>query len=217
MEESDADMCKIMLELHLGALHSSYPADLSLTQSSKGSGCGAISFSARCFVPEDLQRRGIRGSEVDRAGSSLSAAGSSSGDASGPVREVFCRVLPQPPVLPAADTIMVALKTAKLHDGDGSVGTLPEALGLMYGGVHVVYSGQPSTIGAAGPGARREEGGTAEEKATRAPSSTPRLVPCTRLHAGLIPLYAPIVESTDGIFLVRLLPGLDIASWGDIS
>lgn len=196
------------LSVHLGALYSR-PAELSSTQSS--STCGVTSFSARVLhsASRVLQRSASssRGSEVvDPVDSSLPAAEEgASHKASGPVREVFCRVLPQPPVSPASRTA-APLKTSAQRPGEGSADTLSEALGLMYGGVHVVYSPQPPTVGVAGLGAP-EEGGTGERKAARPPSSTPHLVPCPRLHAGLIPLYAPVVESADGTFLVRRLRG----------
>lgn len=201
MMESDADVCERLLALHLGALYSC-PAELTLahsksTNNTQGSTCGPTSFSARCFLPEELQRGASRGCEVNPADSTLLAAEDAPENASGPVREVFCTVLPQ---LESPADAMAGFKTGR---DDGSMG-LSEALGLMYGGVHVVYSPRPSTIGAAGAGSR-EEGGAMEEKAARPWSATPHLVPCSRFHAGLIPLYAPVVESADGTFLVRSL------------
>lgn len=198
MEDSDVDVRETVLSLHLGALYSC-PAELQTKKSNLSTRGGTSAFSARCFLPAagELQRRGANGgsSEVNPADSSLSAAKDASDNAYGPVREVFCRVVPRPPVSAADRT--AALNTAGRHD-DGSLGTLSEALGLIYGGVHVINSQQPSITVAAGPEAR-EEGG-----AVRPPSSsTPQLVPCNRLHAGLSPLYAPVVESTDGTFLVR--------------
>lgn len=207
MEESDVDVRVSMLALHLGALYSC-PAELPLTESKSSNTCGATPSSALCLLPEELQRSSSRGSQVDPTDGSLSSAEDTPDSASGPVREVFCRVLPHSPAGPPAADATAGLKTANRNDDDGYQDTLSEALGLMYGGVHVAHSPQPSTIGAAGPGAR-EEGGTAEEKAARPPpsSSTPHLhlVPCTRLHAGLVQLYAPVVESADGTFLVRRL------------
>lgn len=200
MEDSDVDVRKNVLAFHVGALYSC-PAELPLPQSANSTCGGTSAFSARCFLPGELTRGANRGSEVNRADSSLPSAEGASGNASGPIKEVFCRVLPQPPVSRADKP--AALDTAERHD-HGSLNTLSGALGLMYGGVYVVYSPQPSTIGHSGLGAP-EEGGTAEEKAARPPSSTPHLVACNRLHAGIIPLYAPVVESTDGTFLVRRL------------
>lgn len=193
MEDSDVDVRKNILAFHVGALYSC-PAELPLPQS--GNSTMFPAFSARCFLPGELTRGANRGSEVNRADSSLPSAEGASGNASGPIKEVFCRVLSR------ADRT-AALDTAERHD-HGSLNTLSGALGLMYGGVYVVYSPQPSTIGHSGLGAP-EEGGAAEEKAARPPSSPPHLVACNRLHAGIIPLYAPVVESTDGTFLVRRL------------
>lgn len=212
MEESNADERKRVLSLHLGALYSSCPAELPLPEST----CGVTSWSTRCFLLQELQRRATTVSGVDPAAGSLPVPECSSGSACGPVREVFCRVLPRPPVSPASRTAL-PLDTANRRENTGSVDTLSEALGLMYGGVHVAFSPRPSAIGAAGPGPP-EEGGAAEEKAARPPSSsTLHLVPCNRLHAGLIPLYAPAVEAADGIFLVRHSHELESSSWVNIS
>lgn len=219
MEESDVDERESVLALHLGALYSSCPAKPPLPHNSRStegsdSTCGVTLLSARCFLPEDRQRSANSGSGVDPAAGPLSAdEGSSGSAASGPVREVFCLALPHQPKSPANRT--AASKTTQQHDdGGGSADKLSEALGLMYGGVRAIYSPRPSTVGAAGPEAS-EKGGAAEEKAARPPSSTPRLVVCNRLHAGLIPLYAPVVDSADGTFLVRRLRELDSSWWAN--
>jgi len=187
------------LSRHLGSLYSCLTEIPSRAQSSSSNN----EYSARCVLVDgglgddrdQLQPSngngsgsGSRPSNADPGKTSVSAARA----ASGSVREVFCRALPRLPASP------VTTASAFQPAGESSSDTLLKELGLMYEGLRVVCSPpQPSTVRAAGPGTPEGDGG-----AGQAPT-LPHLTTCPRLHAGLVPLYTPVKESADGMFLVR--------------
>lgn len=136
------------------------------------------------------------------------------------IAEVFCRVLPLrtlPGRTPSSTASGRKLGPAPASPSDATgadernanTDALLEALGTMYKGLQVV--GSPQAAVAAGPGTTtrkeaEESVGTAEAIPSDAaqPLGLARpLVTCARLHAGLVPLYTPVVESGDDVFLVR--------------
>lgn len=205
--------------LHLGALYSfSIESPLETVGSNNNSG-GETSHSARCLLPNrapaavqlcsntndsSRDKQQPRRSSGNSTGRSLSAAaGGPSAQGSGQIREVFCRSLPllrTPTASPAPTT---ATATADRNDDNGGVDALQEALGLVYGGVHVVHSPHQSPVGAAASlkTGDVDDGDPATFGEWRAPP--PLLEACTRLHAGLVPLYSPLVRSDDKAFVVR--------------
>ncbi|CAM9221484.1 unnamed protein product, partial [Scytosiphon promiscuus] len=226
MEEEDARIDEKLLALHLGALYSC-PTELPLggvPRNNDGSISGEI--SARCLVPDetctataalqasrssDTQRHGRNDYDARAGGSACTAAFAAS--ASGPIREVFCRAvplqLPQSQVPPPSDSSMAKTEGATAEPSDdGAIDGLREALGLMYREVHAVRSPSRPSAAVAGPGLA-QDGLVVDDDAAQpldrgeANLATPvMLSTCTRLHAGLVPLYTPLVESGGGAFLM---------------
>ena len=133
------------------------------------------------------------------------------------IAEVFCRVLPLrtlPASTPSSTASGRKLGPAPVSprhatgadDRNGNTDALLEALGTMYKG----YC--PQAAIAAGPGTttRKEaeesvgDAATFPSDAAQPPELARPLVTCARLHAGLVPLYTPLVESGDDVFLVRI-------------
>lgn len=225
MEESDGGLRASVLALHLGALYSC-PTELPL---SERVGCSGGT-SHRCLVPDrsaaelhsSSSSRGSNNQQECRLGNgdpadgSISSASAAQAAFSWPIREVFCRALPvsvSPPADTAAATAALQTATKRNDDDDSCIVDvlLPEALGLMYRGLHAIRSPQRSTccVVAAGTTAEALDDDNAAQPAPSSSSSTvpppPRLVASMPLHAGLIPLHTPLVESDDGTFLVRRL------------
>lgn len=112
--------------------------------------------------------------------------------------------------------------TGGADERNANTDALLESLGTMYKGLQVVGSPPQASI-AAGPGTTCEDGdesvgssaaaatAAADAAGTTAVSSVAAqpvglarpLATCARLHAGLVPLFAPVVESRDDVFLVR--------------
>lgn len=188
--------------------------------------------SARCLVPVQEftattpllqsndrsignQRHRPIDDDVHVEGSAGAAVLSVSG--SGPIREVFCRAVPLLPQLPSSAAVPRPSDSSPTPGAtvegshDGVIDGLREALGLMYRDLHTVRSPyRPSAAVAEPKTHRKEDGGVVVDDAAQprvvggsAKQATPMMLSaCTRLHAGLVPLYTPLVESDDGVFLV---------------
>lgn len=205
--------------LHLGAFYSFSTESLLETAGSSINGVGETSHSARCLLPNratavlqppcsnnnnessSRDKHQPRRSSENPCGRSVSAAaGRPSEQGSGQIIEVFCRSLPLLRTPAASPALRTATATADRSDADGVVDALREALGLIYGGVHVVHSPHQSPVGATASlkAGDVDDGNNPERQAPPA-----LLEPCTRLHAGLAPLYSPLVRSDDKAFVVR--------------
>lgn len=123
------------------------------------------------------------------------------------IREVFCRALPPQRTTTSVSSNSTTESTPNpIATTVGNSSTLRGALGRLYDGLRVVSSPQPSVAGAKWRGngeAMDEEGERTQNAAQPQLLLGAQLETCSRLHAGLVPLYTPLVESEDGIFLVR--------------
>lgn len=173
--------------------------------------------SARCLIPEALvhENDAFIGTGGAYATDDVAAAAGVS------ISEVFCRTLPLRPSSAAGFEDRTASAAANVAspasattsgaiEGNGDVDALREVLGRMYEGLQVVRSRQPSV--AARPMLDEEEKerlrtGPADKRNAAQPLGLGPLATCARLHAGLVPLYTPLVESDDGAFLVRVERG----------
>lgn len=174
--------------------------------------------SASGDLPSD-ECDGTPNAAVTAAAAGTAAAASAETDGVS-IAEVFCRVLPlrtlpsRTPSSTARGRKLGPAPASPRHATGGeernaNTDALLEALGTMYKGLQVV--GSPQAAVAAGPGTTTRK--AAEESVGDAgaiPSDAAQplglarpLITCARLHAGLVPLYTPIVESGDDVFLVR--------------
>lgn len=204
-----------LLALHVGTLYSC-PTQLTSEGVPTNRSSGGI--SARCLVPArtctattlQLSKQQHLPSDGSLEENSARAAALAA-SASGPIREVFCRAVPllaQAPVQPSDSATPTRGATAE-RSHDGVVDGLREALGLMYRDFHAVRSPNQPVTAVADPQTRRDDvvddGAAQPSEPGTVQQAMPMLSACTRLHAGLVPLYTPLVESGDGVFLVRIL------------
>lgn len=221
-----------VLSRHLGALYScptelQVPAvwnksnnDLPLCQNSINN----IAISARCLIPDNSDQRG----DNCRTGNNNAPAVGDAAEATltASIRELFCRTLHleghSASLCTAKESIICrksrtascsvnpAIVECNDNNPDGQLHQLREALGTMYDGLHSVRSSQPSVL------ATRLRMGEEEKESLHLIASTDSedgrrnaaqlgSTTSTRRHAGLVPLQTPLVESDDGIFLVRIV------------
>ena len=207
-----------VLRDYIGALYSC-PTELLFTLSNNGDRNSNGGFSsARCLVPEMQQSRHVDSCAAD-CGSRVEHDASHSAECSRalPVREVFCRSLP---LLSSRDDMGATRSSTASNTGSQADATeeetrggercsscgsrsrsdadaLRKALVPMFAGVNIVNSLR-SCVPAVPSTERRSEDG--DEK--RGGEHASALGKCTRLHAGLVPLYDPIVATNEDVLLV---------------
>lgn len=148
-----------------------------------------------------------------------------------PVREIFCRtfqagIFPRnisdpdesnngsrstrtgPRPADSAPTVLSTASSPTAQDGSDSVHTLQKALGRLYEGLHAVRSMEAARNAGDAPHAgvvtaRSQDGCVGAAQALLTLETLPPIAACPRLHAGLVPLYSPLVDTgEDGFFFL---------------
>lgn len=205
--QHDDDVGESAFERHLGALYSCSTRTTAHSLSDRQEFPTAIASSARCLLSNPGEPTTSTHSSANGALAVEERAGSST-----TIREVFCRALPLHNSSSASDgsngpTGGIPNRNATINTV-GNVNGLREALGRLYDGLHIVSSPQPSVAEPKwrSSGEGKDGGGNAEQTENAAQPQRrrgPQLATCSRLHAGLVPLYTPLVKSEGGIFMVR--------------
>lgn len=209
--QHDDDVGESAFERHLGALYSCSTRTRVHSLSDRREFPSASASSARCL----LSTPGEPTMKIHSSDNGALAV-EERADSSTTIREVFCRALPlQNSASDGSNSPTRSIPNPNATiDTVSNVNGLREALGRLYDGFHIISSPQPSVAEPKwrSSGEGKDGGGNAEQAENAAQPQRPlepQLATCARLHAGLVPLYTPLVESEDGFFLVRrpLPPG----------
>lgn len=206
--QHDDDAGESAFERHLGALYSCSTRTTMHSLSDRQELPTDSASSARCL----LIASGEPTLSIHNSANGYLAVEEKAGSST-TIREVFCRALPLQNSANARSSTGSPNETIPNPNATtvGNGNGLRKALGTLYGGLHIISSPQSSVAGPKWQSNSEGEdrGGNAEQTENAAQPQLPletRLATCSRLHAGLVPLYTPLVESEDGVFLVSRSP-----------